>query len=101
MPSHDTRNAVFTGALSNIGTTALRLTNRNIPAIKGVLIYADSTNISKIFIGDSNVTAGSSDTTDGFPIPSDKALLVEIDNPNRVFIIATSGTANKAYWMAI
>lgn len=100
MPTLFNSNKFYTGALSTINLVPTRLTNMDLKLNEGVIIYADSGNVATVYIGNSNVTAGSSDGTDGFPIPPDKALLVKIDNPNKVFCVVPSGfSSHRVHWM--
>jgi hypothetical protein len=101
MPTLFNSNKFYTGSLSAITLNPLRLTSLDISTNEGVLVYADSGNLEAIYVGDSNVTAGTNNNTDGFPIPPGKALLIKIDQPNKIFCVTPSGfTGHRAFWMS-
>ncbi len=88
------------GSNRDIDTTAEQLTATSFSAKFGVLVRADSANTGTIFIGNSDVTAGTTDATDGFPLAAGEAKSFPVDNPNKLYAIG-SATNQIAYWEAI
>lgn len=88
------------GAKSSIGVTAVQITATSIEAQKGVLIKADTNNSGIVYIGNSDVTAGSADATDGFPLQPGESVQVEIDNVNRIYAIG-SAAGQKVFWIKL
>mgnify|MGYP006908216181 CR=1 FL=1 len=90
----------YTGRKSGIGTTAVQITSQSIKAGVGMTIYADTGNSGTLYVGFSeNITADNSDNTDGFPVAAGAALDINIRNIERVYIIASTGSANKVWWI--
>lgn len=89
------------GAKSSIGTTAVQLTTSSITCGKGVVVKADASNSGFVYVGSSSsVTAGSADATDGFQIAAKEGVVVEVDNPNKIYVIG-SAAGQKVYWLAV
>lgn len=88
------------GAKSSIGTSAVVMTDSFDTTKKGVLIKASNENTGIIYVGDENVTAGTTDATDGFELGAGESIELEIDNPGRVYLIA-SDTGQKVFWMGV
>ena len=97
--NYDFRN----GAKSVIGTTAVQLTTvvlgETVFLKRGVLIKAASTNTGVVYIGHTNVTANSADLTDGMPVAAGESVTIEIDEPSKLYVIA-SAAGQKVYWVA-
>lgn len=91
------------GALSSIGSTALQLTATDFDAVINILLVAADNNPENLYVGNSDVTAGTTAATDGIIIEAGRRVEIEIDNPNKLYIIADSAGAstNKVYWIAI
>ena len=87
------------GSRSAIGTTAVQLTTTSITTRKGVLVKAGNANTGVIFIGNSNVTAGTADATDGFELDAGESVMIEIDNANKLFARSTMA-GQRAFWIA-
>jgi len=89
-----------TGAKSSIGTTAVRITTSDTYCAFGVLVKAAAGNTGIVYIGPSDVTAGTADATDGVELSAGDAILIEVDNANKVYVIA-SAADQKVFWAAV
>jgi len=98
MPS--TSGIFTTGAKSSIDTTAVQITTTDIFCVFGVLVRADPANTGIVYVGPSGVTAGTVDATDGIKLEAGDAVLIEIDNANKVYVIA-SAAGQKVFWAAV
>jgi hypothetical protein len=88
------------GSNLSVGTTAVRLTTTDFKCIKGVLVRAPSTNTGNVYVGKSDVTAGTNANTDGMLLEPGDAVFIEVDNPNKVYVIA-SAAGQKVFWIAV
>jgi hypothetical protein len=77
------------GRKSAIGTTAVQLTTTSTHAPRGVQIKAAVGNSGVVYIGNSDVTAGAADATDGFPLGAGDGLFLPIDDPSKVWLVGT------------
>jgi len=89
-----------TGAKSSISTTALQITATSTKCVFGVSIKADADNTGIVYVGPKGVTAGSADATDGYKLKAGEEVFVQIDDPSKVYVIA-SAAAQKVWWVAI
>ncbi len=83
-----------------VGTSAEVLTATSFDCQKGVVVKAAAANTGIIYVGNSDVTAGSAAATDGFPLSAGDSVEVETDNPNLIFVIA-SVDAEDVFWLAV
>lgn len=99
--SFDEVESVFDhGRNSDVDTSAEQITTTSITATRGVLVKAANANTGRIFVGNSDVTADSSDATDGFELGAGESLLVKVDNANRVYVIASVNN-QIVYWFVV
>ena len=99
--SSATQTTFTTGAKSSIGTTAVQMTTSSVPVSFGVLVKAATANSGRVYVGSSDaVTNGSADATDGFELKSGEGILLEVDNANRLYVIA-SASGQKVFWVGI
>jgi len=90
-----------TGAQSSITTSAVQMVASSTPASVGLTIRADRANTGIVFVGNSSgVTAGTDDSTDGMPLSPGEVLNIELNNANKVYLIASAST-QKVYWVAV
>ncbi|MEM4531048.1 MAG: hypothetical protein QXY39_04200 [Thermofilaceae archaeon] len=75
-----------------VGTSVVQLPNVSIPAGFTVVIRADLANTGVIYIGESDVSA-----SNGFPLAAGDAVLLRIDNLNRVYAVASADNQKLAY----
>ena len=96
-----TRGTFFHGRKSGIGTSAVQLTETSSRSKRGVLIKAATGNTGIVYVGtSSSVTADSTDATDGFELSASESVVVEMDNPSNIYVIA-SGSGQKVFWIGI
>lgn len=88
------------GAKSSIGTSAVQITASSIATKKGVLVKASNSNTGTIFVGNSDVTNGSNDATDGFELGAGESVTIEVDNANKVYVIAST-TSQRVSWLTV
>lgn len=88
------------GSNRDVDTTAEALTSTSFATAKGITIVADSTNTGIVYVGNSDVTAGTTAATDGFPLGAGESITLEVSNPNLLYVI---GSANNqiVYWVAV
>lgn len=77
------------GGNSDVDNAAEQITATSMVAKKGVTVKAHKDNTGTIYIGNSDVTAGTADATDGFPLEAGEALFLEVSNANVVYAIAS------------
>jgi hypothetical protein len=88
------------GRKSSISTLAVQITTTSTPCGRGVLVKAANANSGKVYVGNSDVTNDSADGTDGFELASGEAVVVEIDNANKVYVIG-SAAGQKVFWVTV
>lgn len=88
------------GRKSNIGTTSVQIGTLSFTAKLGVLVKAANSNYGRLFVGNSDVTADSADLTDGFELGAGESCLIKVNKVDKVYVCST-GTAHKAFWMAV
>jgi len=67
-----------------VGTTSTRLTSVDTHLMRGVLIKADNDNTGNVYVGG----VPSVTTSNGFRLAAGEGVLIEIDNANKVYMIA-------------
>jgi len=87
------------GSNLDIDTTAEQITSTSFACKFGVTLKADITNTGIIYVGNSDVTAGSTAATDGFPLSAGETLTLEVNNPNLLYAISSANN-QKIYWVA-
>jgi len=84
-----------------VGLATVQLTtDGSLTTEKGIQIYADISNSGIVYVGNSDVTANSSDTTDGFPLDPGNSFLVPIRHPYRLHLVSNV-TNSKVWWMTL
>lgn len=91
------------GRKSSIGTTAVQITTTDTAVRRGVLVKSSNENgTNKLYVGNSSaVTADSADGTDGYELGTGEAVVIEVDNATKVWVIADAGAANKVFWLGL
>jgi len=84
----------------SIGTSAVQITTSTFQCVKGMLIRADPANTGIVYIGQSDVTANSAAATDGLPLEAGDAVMIEVNQVNLVYAIA-SAAGQKVFWIAV
>lgn len=82
---------------SSIGTTAVQITSTSTALIMGATVKAARTNAVRVFIGNSDVTADSTDSTDGMELGPGESVFIPVDNANKLYAIAESGSSAKVF----
>ena len=79
----------------DVDTAAEQLTA--FTCVWGVQIKADDANTSAVYVGKSDVTAGTTDATDGFKLNPGQGVFLPVSNSNLVYVIG--GAANQKVWV--
>jgi hypothetical protein len=88
------------GAKSAIGGTALQLVATKTICKRGVQVKAAAGNSGKVYVGNSDVTAGSADATDGFELSASQGLFVPAQDASTVWVIGSAG-GQKVFWFTV
>jgi len=96
----DTQSSFDHGSNLDIDASAEQITSTSFTAKRGVVLRAPSANTGIIYVGNSDVTAGTTAATDGIPLEPGESLFIEIDNPNKLYGIADVAN-QKIFWSAI
>lgn len=88
------------GMNSDVDATAEQLTTTSITAAHGVLVKAHRNNTGIVYVGNSDVTAETAAATDGLPLEAGETLFVEVNNPNKLYVIASAAN-QKVHWFAV
>lgn len=87
----ETKGRFDHGSKSLIGATALQLTTSTVTADKGVLIKAAAANGGGIvYVGNSDVTAGGTDATNGYPVAAGEEVVIPVDTPSSIYVIGST-----------
>ncbi|RIK72110.1 MAG: hypothetical protein DCC68_26775 [Planctomycetota bacterium] len=87
----DTTNALDAFRVT-VGTTAAAIASAFYPCKRGVGLKADVGNSGTIYIGPSDVTAGTTAATDGWPLAAGEELFLPLDDPRAVFAVASAAS---------
>lgn len=85
----------FNHGQTDVGTTAVQLTETPTACVKGVLVKAFSTNSGIVYLGKSGVTVDN-----GYELTAGETVVVEVDNVNKVYVIA-SAAGQKVSWIGV
>jgi hypothetical protein len=88
------------GRKSSISTTAVQLTSVDFTCRRGVLVKAAAGNSGKVYVGKSDATNDSADATDGFELSAGESVVIEVDKPNKVYVIG-SAASQKVFWVTV
>lgn len=88
------------GSNRDIDTAAEQITATSYTAKFGVVIKADIANTGIVYIGNSDVTAGTTAATDGFPLSAGESILLKVNNSNIPYAIG-SAINQVVYWTAV
>lgn len=88
------------GSNLDIDTSAEQITATSFACKFGVTLRADTTNTGILYIGNSDVTAGSTAATDGIPLSPGDSLFLPVSNSNIPYAIASANN-QKIYWVAV
>ena len=85
------------GSNRDVDTTAEQVNSASVAAIHGVWIKADAANPGRIYLGNSDVTAGTTDATDGWPLDPGEETFIPVNNVNLIYAIGAAAN-NIVYW---
>ena len=88
------------GRNSDVDAAAEQITTTSVTADQGVVVKAANGNSGKIYVGNSDVTADSTDATDGFELGAGESILIKVNNVNKIYVIAST-TNQSVYWMTV
>lgn len=88
------------GSNRDIDTAAEQITATSFACKFGVTLKADAANTGILYIGNSDVTAGTTAATDGFPLSPGESLTLEVTNSNIPYAIASANN-QVVYWVAV
>jgi hypothetical protein len=88
------------GSNLDIDSTAEQITSTSFACKFGVTLRADLTNPGALFIGNSDVTNGSTAATDGMILYPGDSLFLPVTNSNIPYAIGAVNN-NKIYWIAV
>lgn len=88
------------GSNRDIDTSAEQITSTSFACKFGVTLKADIANTGILYIGNSDVTAGTTAATDGFPLSPGESLTLEVTNSNIPYAIASANN-QVIYWAAV
>ena len=88
------------GSNRDVDTSAEQITSTSFACKFGVTLKADITNTGILYIGNSDVTAGTTAATDGSPLSAGETLTLEVTNSNIPYAIASANN-QIIYWTAV
>ncbi len=90
----------FDHGRASIGTSAAQVIAAATQAYKGIQLKAGASNAGTVYIGKSDVTAGGTAATDGYPLAAGEELFVPTDNPSTVYAIASQAAQDLFFTYA-
>ena len=88
------------GSNLDIDTSAEQITSTSFACKFGVTLKAAATNTGTLYIGDSSsVTAGTTGSTDGFPLEPGESVTLPVNNPNLLLCYSLC-SKSKIFWVA-
>lgn len=87
------------GGKTGIGISAIQITGTSIAATFGVQLKAGNSNAGIIYIGNSDVTSGAADVTDGFELGAGEGMLLKVDTPTTAFAIGSTANQRLFYFV--
>lgn len=80
--------------------TAVQITSTSRRCERGVTVKASASNTGIVYVGNSDVTNGTANSTDGFELSAGESVTVEVNNVNKVYIIGTD-VNHRVSWIAV
>lgn len=93
-------NSFDHGATSSVGTTAVQITATLTRCKRGVQVKAAAGNTGKVYVGNADVTNGTTDATDGFELSAGDGLFVPCFDASTVYVIGSAAT-QKVFWLTV
>ena len=81
-------------------TAAQQLTSTSTKCHQGVWVKAAAGNGGIVYVGNSDVTNGSVNATDGYELSAGNSILVPVSNVNSVYVIG-SDVGQKVFWLSV
>jgi hypothetical protein len=88
------------GSNLDIDTTAEQITTTSFAAKFGVTVKSAVDNTGTVYIGNSDVTAGTTAATDGFPLEPGESITLPVNNSNLLYAIGAAAN-QKVFWSAV
>ncbi len=88
------------GSNLDIDTTAEQITTTSFASKFGVTVKAAADNTGTVYIGNSDVTAGTTAGTDGFPLEPGESITLPVNNSNLLYAIGSAAN-QKVFWSAV
>lgn len=88
------------GSNRDIDTAAEQITATSFACKFGVTLTADAANTGILYIGNSDVTAGTTAATDGIPLAAGDSITLPVTNSNIPYAIASANN-QVIYWIAV
>lgn len=88
------------GSKGSVGAAAVQIVATKTRCFRGVQVKADSSNTGVVYVGNSDVTAGSAEATDGFPLSAGQGLFVPVQDAATVYVVGSSA-GQKVYWVTV
>lgn len=88
------------GSNRDVDTSAEQITSTSFACKFGLTLRASESNTGIIYIGNSDVTAGTTDATDGMPLSPGDSLFLPVTNSNIPYAIASANN-QIIYWVAV
>lgn len=88
------------GSNRDIDTSAEQITATSFTCKFGLTLKADVTNTGILYIGNSDVTAGTTAATDGIPLSAGESITIPVTNSNIPYAIASANN-QIIYWVAV
>ena len=80
--------------------TAVQLTTTSTKCEQGVWVKAAGTNVENVFVGNSDVTAGTANGTDGYILDAGENVFVAVNNVTKVYVLGND-INQKVYWLSV
>ena len=80
--------------------TAVQLTASSVKCERGVTVKASAANSGIVYVGNSDVTKGTVNSTDGFELSAGNSIFIEVNNVNKVYVLG-SDVGNRVSWIAV
>lgn len=96
----DVVGALDHGLKSGVGTTAVPLVASTRLATRGVYVKAAASNTGTVFVGNSDVTTGGTEATDGYPLFAGESVMLPIEDAQRIYVRA-DGANQKVNWLSV
>jgi len=87
----------FDHASKDVTGTATQLNTANYSCKKGITIINDIDASGPVYIGNSDVTAGTNGPTDGYPLYPGREIFIGVKDPRVIYGITETGTITVFY----